>query len=430
MKLSSTTKGDEFEAKVFKLLKRASIDGQFIGPPERCKFERKKGYYSNDRKSNIVFDISVEYYLPGHSSYFLLILIECKDYATPVPVNDAEEFHSKIEQVSGAKGVIISTNAFAQGTFEFCRSKGIGLARYYNKSTLKWELDRSPSSSAYSTPDWVDIYSGLIDTSHKSRHFDFYCHSGNVHSYSLYTLFRNLVRDIIDEANLAPAKPQTVSVDYISSEQIEASTEAILKKTAYSNGAVSLDAICEYQAAEAGLSTRTGVEPTAAESRHGMLGRISFHPLEIIVFKCAEIYRGRQRFTLAHELGHYFLGHGRHMSGEYCEEIDFERDGPADLGIEDIRRMEWQANHFASCLLLPQKNFVADFFKLAKEHDLEDRGYGMLFVDEQSCNQINFYRITDSLRLKYDVSRSAVEIRLKYFGLLNDARQRTIKRLR
>lgn len=429
--MNSTTKGDNFEAKILELLMRASADGQFIGPPERCVFHRKKGYYSADRKSDIIFDIAVEYYLPGRSAYFLLILVECKDYSRRVPVDDAEEFFSKIEQVSGAKGVIVSTNAFAEGTFEYCKAKGIGLARYYDKSDLKWVLDRSPSSSTHTTADWVDIHTGLLNAAHESRYFDLYGHSGQAYTNSVYAFFRNLFRDASEHAILAPPRPPSSSVEYLSPELIDAKAAAVLAHVGYAGGRVPLEDICSWQAAEVGLRVKMGASPGMTEDRHGILGRISFNPLEIVVFENqnADVYRGRQRFTLAHELGHHFLNHGEHMSAEYCEEADFERDAPPSLGIGDIQKMEWQANHFASSLLLPMRQFVADFFDLAEEHALEDRGHGMLFVDDQRCNQRNFFRVTDSLRFKYDVSRSAVEIRLKKFGLLKDARQEGLRRL-
>jgi Zn-dependent peptidase ImmA (M78 family) len=52
--------------------------------------------------------------------------------------------------------------------------------------------------------------------------------------------------------------------------------------------------------------------------------------------------RGRQAFTCAHELGHWFFGHGMHID----ELDDMECDG-------DDRPEERLANHFASYLLMP-----------------------------------------------------------------------------
>jgi Zn-dependent peptidase ImmA (M78 family) len=427
--MNSTAKGDRFEAKIFTLLKREVSNGQFFVRPECCRFFRKKGYYSDRRKENIYFDISIEIYLPGHDAYSLLILVECKDYGKRVPVDDAEEFLAKVEQVSGAnvKGIIVSTNAFSRGAFEYCKSTGIGLLRYYDKSTLKWELERSPSSITHSTPDWVDIHTGLVSDSHRSRHFDLYCHSGSTHTYSLYAFLRNLAHDSTEaQSTLVPIEmlshTQPPLVPHVAPQQVEAMSEAVLKKICYSGAAVSLDAICQWQSKETGLIVATGVAPVGSDLTNGTLGRIRFDPLEITILNCAERYRGQRRFTLAHELAHHLLGHSKYMMGEECEEKDFGRDGPPNLGIEDVYRMEWQANHFASCLLLPKESFVSDFFALVREYDLKDHGYGVLFVDEQPCNQHAFYVITDSLRLKYDVSRSAVEIRLKKFGLLKDTR--------
>jgi Zn-dependent peptidase ImmA (M78 family) len=131
----------------------------------------------------------------------------------------------------------------------------------------------------------------------------------------------------------------------------------------------------------------------------------------------------RQKFTLAHELGHLLLGHGKYMISEYCQESDFEPESTKTLGIKDIARMEWQANQFASCLLLPRDRFVHDFIQLRKRLDIKDRGFGLLYLDKQKCNMANFYSITDSLRSKYMVSRSVVKIRLKKLGLLNEAQE-------
>nr|WP_044241304.1 hypothetical protein [Chondromyces apiculatus] len=82
--------------------------------------------------------------------------------------------------------------------------------------------------------------------------------------------------------------------------------------------------------------------------------------------------------------------------------------------------MEWQANYFASCLLLPVHHFKGSFFALLRELNVKNRSFGPLFLDEQACNQRTFYRITDALKLHYDAPRSAVALRLKSLGLLND----------
>lgn len=58
----------------------------------------------------------------------------------------------------------------------------------------------------------------------------------------------------------------------------------------------------------------------------------------------------RQRFTIAHELGHYFLH--RHEGSIFTDEIFFRS---MYFGNEKKQKMEWQANEFAASILMPRK---------------------------------------------------------------------------
>lgn len=85
----------------------------------------------------------------------------------------------------------------------------------------------------------------------------------------------------------------------------------------------------------------------------------------------------RDRFTVAHELGHYFL-HSR--MGKTA--IRATRFGTG--------RVEWEANWFAAAFLMP-----ADVFKHCIDSDFSD----------------------DDLAAKFKVSPQAIEVRKKRFGL-------------
>ena len=52
--------------------------------------------------------------------------------------------------------------------------------------------------------------------------------------------------------------------------------------------------------------------------------------------------------------------------------------------------------------------------------DLKDRGHGLIFLDHQPVNIHNYQAFTSALMTDYEVSRTAVSIRLKRLGLLND----------
>lgn len=82
--------------------------------------------------------------------------------------------------------------------------------------------------------------------------------------------------------------------------------------------------------------------------------------------------RTRQRFTLAHELGHYFLHHDKNDDVNLRDEIFYR--------IENTSSIEFAANEFAARLLMPEKRVedkikagmcslkdLADYFEVSPE---------------------------------------------------------------
>lgn len=90
----------------------------------------------------------------------------------------------------------------------------------------------------------------------------------------------------------------------------------------------------------------------------------------------------RNRFTIAHELGHYFL----HAEGGKKELTVHRTSGKSD------KRVEWQANWFAAAFLMPEAA-VSDFYQ-------------------------NQSKDLDRIAANFKVSREAITIRLKQLGLL------------
>ncbi|MBI3775964.1 MAG: ImmA/IrrE family metallo-endopeptidase [Gammaproteobacteria bacterium] len=430
--MNTVEKGNKLERQIYSLLNAEISRGNFIFKKENCKIYAKKGYYSHDRKKDIVFDVSIEVYLPGKEDYSVLILIECKNYKHPVPSGDVEEFYSKIQQVTGAnvKGFIASTNSLQEGAFNYCRSKGLGFLRYYDKKNFKWELSRSPSSmvsAKYALNESMNAHRGVTIESYSAKYFDCYCYSNRQFTNSSRLFFLNLVMEGIDQ----PIKKQLTKiinavdedmrlVHYLDESAIEAASNKVLSAISYNNGAVPLNEISEWQEHEAGLRVILDAPSSDNSLQTGVLGKISFEPPEIIVYDDPDSKPERRKFTLAHEFGHWFLNHSEYMTGEYCEAQDFDFEKPMDVGIKDIMRMEWQANRFASCLLLPREPFLADFYSIAEDIGLQDKGFGILFLDDQRCNLDSYHRVTNTLKKKYGVSRSVVKIRLKKLGVLNE----------
>lgn len=95
----------------------------------------------------------------------------------------------------------------------------------------------------------------------------------------------------------------------------------------------------------------------------------------------------RQRFSVAHELGHYLNAHEYFdEDGKILEDKEFDYHNP-------IHRQEHEANLFASSLLMPKKFLVKDLESIGLE--------------------------IDKLTEKYQVSEQAMWIRLTTLKLLH-----------
>lgn len=429
---SSTRKGDALEQCVRDLL-QAEIDAdRFWAKKSNCKVFWKKGYHSKDRDGDIVFDVSIEVYLPGAKEYSALVLVECKNYTHSVPVDDVEEFFAKVQQVAAAnaKAVVASSASFQSGARAYAKSKGIGLMRYFAPGTFKWELRRSASASARSTsPDEARLVeAGLSQQDFHSVAFDLYFQSPTRETNSLWDFFEDMVID----SGLRPSEIRKISnprskissqVPYFEKDDLESRGAEILSEIGYSGGVVALDALCEIEAQRSGLIVNLQAPSPSTDGLEAALGRIQFEPLVIDVYVQESASPGRDRFTLAHELAHYLLGHGRYLVRESCEDSDFSLQRRVLVDGSDVARMEFQANFLAASMLLPRAHVIEDFSRALRALDLVDKGFGHLYVDDQACNLQNYKTVTGLLMRKYGVSRAAAKVRLESMGLLRDARQ-------
>lgn len=76
---------------------------------------------------------------------------------------------------------------------------------------------------------------------------------------------------------------------------------------------------------------------------NAVLGAVIYKDNDYIVFSNSSSVLSREIFTVAHEIGHIYLGH-----------ITLENQLIQDITLENINDQETEANHFAACLLMPQ----------------------------------------------------------------------------
>lgn len=425
--------GNKFEERVLSLFNDELKQGRLWFNPECCQIFHKKGYYSKDRKKEITVDISIEVRLPGKTKWSILVVIECKDYNHKIPVDDVEEFNSKLQQIAGVnvKGIIASSNSFQEGAINYSGARGIGLVRIL-KDYMKWILTRAVTGLiTYEQIEnsKLDIYDGLTDEDYINENIDFYGNYKDKFTHSLKQLLELLFDEVRSNETdfdklLLNDENNHVFVPYMQEEEIEKISTEILSYNNYSTLEVPIKEICNNLEKEKNIKFQFQKSLGTDALGFEILGKISFQPSTVIyILSSGSTNPYRIKFTKAHELGHFYLNHFNYLYSEYYSEKDYQNEIPTFIDVKDIKRLEWQANYFASCLLLPKENFVREFLKLILKEEIKNRGHGILFVDNQNCNLKNFYLITNTLRDIFQVSRKVIEIRLKNLDLLTDVRK-------
>ncbi|MBK9246560.1 MAG: ImmA/IrrE family metallo-endopeptidase [Ignavibacteria bacterium] len=159
------------------------------------------------------------------------------------------------------------------------------------------------------------------------------------------------------------------------------------------------------------------------------IGKFDFTNKAIYIYNGLKGNKGRENFTVAHEIGHLILHYPLFIQ-QYCiiEEIakcpSLTFVSSSDIidcnysRFENI--LEWQANYFASCLLMPRASFYEVFICRLAQLDIRNRGFGRLYVDKQKCNIENFFMVTTGLMDVFKTSREATYVRLKQLKYVNN----------
>ena len=133
---------------------------------------------------------------------------------------------------------------------------------------------------------------------------------------------------------------------------------------------------------------------------------------EKVIFYNAHHTREMQAFTIAHELGHYFL---KHVQDDQPEIICLHRDLQRIDDSKDERlQHEVEANYFASCLLLPLHLLTPVFEGFLQRNNRIKK----IYVDTQYCNFTDYMKCVNNIRMYFLVSGTAIRFRLINLGLM------------
>jgi len=420
--MNTFKKGDAFEARSYRVIDRALHNLKLGVIPECCRVFAKKGYYSKDRESNIIFDLSIEVWLPGALNYSWLLLFECKDLNHNVPVDDLEEFKNKVSQVSrAAKLVFLSTTPLSRGAMTFAQNNQFTVIQVDEKDNDTVILYNSKKKPDLSTDtDFLSIQEELRELSEiqsflfsdlKNKDFNW---NELLEKFLKHALAGNLNEEGTGETPI-------IGLERLSSKHIVHMTSRILddfdpniQKHYF---ALNLDSFISYLKDRYGLTVI--IDQTISDQKGRVIkGLIDLKNKTIAIDR--SIAEGeRFAFVLLHEVAHYFLHTGLQMNQQTYDNLS-DSDYNAAIGnhelVNERHWMEWQANHFAACILMPE--WVVKFRLIVFQTTNYIRNKGSIYVDAAPEN-IQLFKVTiDNLATYFGVSFSVMEYRMADLGII------------
>lgn len=410
--MNTTKKGNTFENQIFETIRDLLNDGSLYVNAKTSKIFTKKAYFSKDRNSEIITDISIETFIDKSERYSLLTIIECKDLSKPVPVDDLEEFDSKLRQLGehNLKGILISKSGFQKSSLSFSKSKGIGLVNIKDNKEVEWVNYRKETTQKQY--DKIEIEEKLQSVNGLESNFFAYFNSKSFNYFPILLIELGIIDSFQN-------KPKYFNLPYLEEKKICYIVDPFVKQGLYNNDALDFEKACQYFTNELNVT----FEFEQQLSRE-ILGRIVLNPLKININPKLKAERYRWRFTLAHEIGHLIL-HKTYLEKYVSENVDKEENITLNFAesVQFNKRLEIQANLFASELLMPITlllNYVKNYFE---EENINE---GYLFLDHQPCNKALVYNFLRILQLKFDVSIEVARIRLINLKLLHDTTDNSI----
>lgn len=348
------------------------------------KIFKHKKYNCHGTNREIDFDITIENYNPHleDSNWSSLIVIECKCYNQKVDISDIDEFESKINKISssGIKGIIVTTKGFSKNGIEQAQVAHIGLV-VFSEDSAKWIVCRNTNVEVEQT---MSILLGQTTVCCQPIAYS----DGN---------FVSIV-ELLKKYNVTVYESYIFDIPYLTQQEIQEKVNDLYK---------SHQIFCKDIVGELLFKEYPSIRINFDDLPTGLLATLYFPQMTIVLSNVIKDNTHRMNFTLAHELGHLCL-HSNIVYGQ-IDKFDVYENQICTMSDGLIKRMEYQANMFASYLLMPQSHFLLEVKKLFKQYNMT-RGY--LYLDHQQCNINDVNIIIGSLSSIFNVSREAVKIRM------------------
>ena len=387
-KFNNQHKGDYFENLVFKKLKELIKNQDIPGVSRYNEIFLHKQYASKTAPDVMLNpDITIEVYSNSNKeTWSNLLVVECKNHGRKIDNSIYREFVGNLSDYprSGVRGIMVSSAGFTQQVITLAQSDNIALVVLSEQSdweTIIWRKINSFEQHQFGHK----VLTGEASTSYPI------VYSGN----SFVT-----VSDLLQECGIPMSK--ALHIPFMEDSVICRKVEDILQNTKYLIKENFIDCCFSLIA--------PNYKFDFVEMQEDCLGKCDFK--EHVITINSSLSKHRQNFTIAHELGHIAL-HSSIVENLFSIE-DRESDKNTIISKSIYGRMEYQANTFASYLLMPNIPFMAEVNKLFKENWITT---GRLYHDYQPCNIRDCNVVVGALSSKFNVSQEAVIVRLKRANL-------------
>jgi Zn-dependent peptidase ImmA (M78 family) len=397
--MNTVVKGDTFEIYAQSLIVKSIDNDEFGISPKHAKVFRKKGYYSDIRKKEIIFDLSIEIWPPNAERCSIIYLIECKDYSTKgVPVGDVENFLYKVREIKnshgndalGIKGAFISNSTFQEGACNIAKEVGLMIIEVSNDSNLNIILHKAKDNEIVSNEP-IEIK--------------------EIETFLYSVLELNKVQGL--------KKYSKSQLETISKELLEIVDHEALKGCL----PTPLDKIIKYleNTYKLTFDFENEIDSSIDKKIHGFFDVTK----NKIAIDKSIIGTERFSFLLAHEIGHFILHRELKIHQEvYNSFKDSHYDFIANKHLLNNYRnwIEWQANEFANNLIMPNSVFYTRLVYIQRQLGISR--FGHIYLDDQPVNRKDFREITTYLSTFFNTTNKSVILKLESLQLITYDRKK------
>lgn len=412
--MSTNQKGDKLEDALYDYLQNQQRLGPLVYdayPSQLCKIYKKKKYYCKEREDNVTFDVVIEFSLPGHTDPHLYVVFECKNHKRSIEDIYLREFSDKIGGIFGhaCKGIIVVSSRLNSGAEKVAKNRRMGIVKYDEHG-----LDVIAPRKGGVRPEKGFVKSQIFEGGNPAKSLKFSAYYDGIFFSSTSQFLGSLDPSLAIEEDYPKVK-LSATVTYISDEEIQQSAQRLIAKIGYQGGPVDLARICSMLSLDLTYTQQTILDTDGLP----VLGSANFDHKSIQIHSHNNPHR--ERFTLGHEIGHFYLRHDRYLHSETIAEQDLLITSTTKNAF-NYERLEIQANIFASDLLLPAQILDMKIKECGHRRKFKNIGYGYIYVDDQECNYGPYNLFLSELSSYFEVSLLAIEMKLRKMGLLTDDR--------